>query len=354
MPRTSPRLARLLLIAVLAPISWCRCQPGSQGTDPIDNQTKTMLSLIDKAERKHDFGLVVSKGDSRRSHSYHMSNQTGRTVSLLDVVNRKACCGLVRVGKTELPPGGSTYVEVTLLLADRFGEVIHETDVVTNSPGDEVITLRTSATARAAIRVEPETQGIGPKADEAAPSPRIRNEFRVYSTGTEDDPPVDLDSVTLRSASESGWLSPKKESVLGDGLSGYSRAFFVLLDAAGSPGPRTDQVLLEDRNTVLFRHPITWMVVAPIVCSPEILVLKPGQTNYRLVLSSNDKMPFRILRVESRDLRLQAKPTTTVSATTQVVEVECGSLPKHPRGSISVFTDHEKSNELKVACLVLE
>ena len=53
-------------------------------------------------------------------------------MEILNVINRKTCCGIVRSGATILHPGDATDIEITLLVGDRFGGVLHETEVVTD------------------------------------------------------------------------------------------------------------------------------------------------------------------------------------------------------------------------------
>ena len=314
----------------------------------------SVRTLIDEADRRHDFGVVVGKAGARRTHRYRLTNRTGRVVTLLNVINHKTCCGQVQVGRRELAPGESTDVEVTLLLNDRFGEVAHETEVVTDSPDDSNIDLRTSASARLPLRIE--ALARPEDGDDVPITPRrsLRTTLRVYSTGTTDEPPADLDSVTLRSSVPCNWVGSKTESSSGEGLHVESRVFEAVLDTSGPAGDRSAEVLLENQGAVLMRHPLTWKVVPAITASPKLIAIKAGKEHYRVVLNARDQRAFRVLRVESDASCIQADVDDASTATTHVVQFDCESLPDRGRGIVSIVTDHASLSRIEIPYLVID
>ena len=129
-PRLHVILPSLLLLAVLA---GCDQSPAGSGLGEPEPEAKP--SLIAEADREHDFGPVIASPGRKVEHRYRLRNATQQDVQLLNVINRKTCCGIVRVEKTTLHPGDTTDVEVTLLVGDRFGEVTHATEIETDLPG---------------------------------------------------------------------------------------------------------------------------------------------------------------------------------------------------------------------------
>ena len=61
--------------------------------------------LIDEDSRTHHFGAVVSRPGKTLLHRFRLANATGHPVRLAQVINRKSCCGEIKVGATTLPPG---------------------------------------------------------------------------------------------------------------------------------------------------------------------------------------------------------------------------------------------------------
>ncbi len=150
-------------------------------------------ALIAEAGRRRDFGAVVSRPGRTAPHAYRFVNTTANVVNLLNVINRKTCCGSVRAEKLRLGPGDSADVEATLHLDNRFGDVVNETEVVTDLPADERVVLRTSATTVMFLRVEPVSLPDGPLLAGMEVAPRAA--FQVFAAGDASEPPIDLDRV---------------------------------------------------------------------------------------------------------------------------------------------------------------
>jgi hypothetical protein len=88
-------------------------------------------SLIDDISRSHHFGAVISEPGRKLEHSYPLRNKTRHAIKIVDVVNRKPCCGEIRIGRTTLEPEEETGVRVALSVNQEFGDIIHETVVLT-------------------------------------------------------------------------------------------------------------------------------------------------------------------------------------------------------------------------------
>jgi hypothetical protein len=156
MRRSVCRYPALVAIAVLT----AGCADGDRGqalTPPSNLEPR----LIDSESSTHHFGVVISPTSRKLEHRYRLANSTGHDVRIVELVNRKPCCGELHVGKTTLRPGDETEVVVTLSVRQEFGDVVHDTVVLTEPPQSEVLVLRTMAKAVPSIRIEEVTPVSG-------------------------------------------------------------------------------------------------------------------------------------------------------------------------------------------------
>ncbi len=130
------------------------CEQAPAPSDLIDSEEVVRPSLIAHADREHHFGPIIATSGRKLEHRFRLNNPTQRDVKILKVINRKSCCGVVRGEATILHPGDRTEVVVTLLVGDRFGEVAHAAEVVTDSPEEPSLLLLTSAQAIPPVRIE--------------------------------------------------------------------------------------------------------------------------------------------------------------------------------------------------------
>ncbi|MDE2506908.1 MAG: hypothetical protein KGM43_06840 [Planctomycetota bacterium] len=131
---------------------------------------KVEAGLIDDDDRVHHFGLDVATAGRKLDLKYHLVNHTQKSVKIVNVVNRKPCCGVVAVGKTTLAIEEATDVVVTLSVDGRFGDVSHEAVVVTDDTPPQELVLRTVAQACPPLRVEE----VGPAATSTPRSTKFR------------------------------------------------------------------------------------------------------------------------------------------------------------------------------------
>ena len=347
-PRICGILPSLLILAVLA---GCNQTPASGTLRESGPDNKP--SLITEADREHDFGPVIASSGRRLEHSYRLSNSSPRDIRILDVINHKTCCGIVRVGKPILHPGDATDVEVTLLVGDRFGEVTHGTEVVTDLPAEPNFYFRTMARAVPPVRVEEEsafdrTILIGAKESRQAG-------FRVYASGTSSEPPLDLDRLELRSTIKVDWAGPKEPSPSDDdGLRVESRRFLATLDPAGPPGERRAEILLQEGKQVFSRQVVGWEIASRMAVSPKVIAMRPGQHDYRVVIRSRDQKPFRITRIECSESGIQGRAVNASAAVEQGIRVEGVPRSKARRGTVTVFTDHAIQEKVNLPFVMID
>jgi len=330
------------------------CGDESSAPQLKTSDAETRPSLIAEADRQFDFGDVIGKPGQKMDHRYRLVNPSRLDVKLVEVVNRKSCCGLITVGKQVLHPGDATDVTVTLVVGDKFGGVVHETEVVTDLPTDASIVLRTSATAHPAFRFEeiasPESEG---EASGGFTKPR-RAEVRVFATGTAADPIADLDRLELRSTIKAEWMGSKEPVRSDDVLKIESRRLTAWLDTAGPTGDRRAELLLCEGAKVLAKHVVAWEVVSPIAISPKIIVIMPGKRDYQTLVQSRDHKAFRITKIECRTPGLKAHAASDTPASTQIVNVECSPEAVKERGSITVSVDHPDLGSVDLPFVVLD
>jgi hypothetical protein len=328
------------------------CADGGGGTLPPPSNLESRL--IDEEASTHHFGAVISTASRKLSHRYRLVNAAQHDVRIVELINRKPCCGEVLAEKTLLRPGDETGIEVRLSVSREFGDVVHEAVVVTEPPRAEDLVLRTMAKVYPPIRVEEATPINGSillTSDKPRPV-----EFQVFAQGSSAEPPADLDRLELRSTIKVDWAGPKEGSASDDGLRIESRRFTALLDPAGSPGMHKAEILLRDGELVRYRHVVSWEAVSPIMASPKMIVIKPGERDYRVLVRSRDQKSFRIMRIECTEVGIRGRAANTVAALIQTVEVvsEGTPRPEGARGVITVFTDHPAQGKVDVPFIVLD
>ena len=162
--------------------------------------------MIAEESRSHHFGAVVSRPGLKLKHDYRLLNTSNHDVRVVEMVNRKPCCGEVRVGKTLLHPNDAADVEVTLAVKQEFGDIVHDTIVMTEPAQPEELLLRTMAKAYPAIRIEEVTPANGIvllSSDKPKPV-----EFRALAYGSR---------AQARRLTWTAWSSARQSKSIGSG-----------------------------------------------------------------------------------------------------------------------------------------
>jgi hypothetical protein len=211
--------------------------------------------------------------------------------------------------------------------------------------------LRTSARAIAALRLTPADGGGVARVDRGQDA---GGEFNVLAAGTEADPPVDLDQLTLRSTLKAAWTGPAESVPDEEGLTALRRRFRVLYDSSTAPGEHQAEVEIRDTETPLLKEIVRWEVLPTITVSPSVLVLRADRPSPRVVLSSRGRA-YSISRIECDSPGLQGHAEGTAPARTQVVRFEGLPVsPKSGRGTVSLFTDHPGQDRVDLPFVVIE
>lgn len=192
---------------------------------------KAAPSLIMIDSRTHRFPPVIGGPGRALTHRYRLANATNAVVQIVEVDNRKPCCGSIVVGAETLAPGAATFVEVTMLVGGKFGEVVHEARVVTVPPDAGEDVLRSIAEVYPRIRIEPaERPGA------ADPGGSTLDAYRVAATGDPAEPIIDLDAVDLVSTAPARWSAAKETITASGGLRSRHALSWRRWDEAGSRG----------------------------------------------------------------------------------------------------------------------
>jgi len=181
-------------------------------------------------------------------------------------------------------------------------------------------------------------------------------EFRVLAYGSSKQAPIALDRVELRSAMKVHWLGLREEAASEDDLTVEARRFTALLDPAGPPGERRAAIVLLDDKQPCYTHVVSWQAVSPIAASPKMIVMKPGERDYRVLIRSRDQKLFRVIRIECNVPGVHGRAANNTAALTQMVKVDGqGALrPQDGRGLITVFTDHPSQARVDLPFVVIE
>lgn len=308
--------------------------------------------MIAEADRRHDFGAVIARPGRVMTHAYRLTNATGHDLKLAEPINRKPCCGVIKLDKSSLRPGESATVEVKLAINKTFGDVVHETEIVADPPLPAEVVLRTTAHAYPAIRVEEVPDASAAEIIRGG-QPR-RSVYRIIATGTADDPPADLGKLDLASTIPARWEGPKEESLSDDGLAIVTRRLGASLAATGEPGEQVATIALRDGKRTIYEHRVTWEVFAPLTVTPKVAVVKPGSHQVNLVLVSRDRAPFRVLRIDTKRAGIQARSQSEASGRSQTIVVDVDGAKSDGKEGLTVFTDHPAQATVKIPVLVLD
>jgi hypothetical protein len=336
-----------LIVAVVA-----GCDRSKSRSRPVEHDPSALPWLICEAEREHDFGAVIATSGRKLEHRYRLVNATKHAAKIVDIINRKTCCGTIRGGPRMLHPGEAMDVEVTLHVGDRFGQVVHIAEVVSDFPGQSSLLLRTTADAVTPVRIGEDlpfnrTILLGTR------EPR-QVAFRAHASGTSTEPPVDLDRLELRSTIRVGWSEPKEVPRSNEGLRDESRRFIAVLDPTGPPGERRAEIALQRGETVYARHVVDWEVASALTVSPKVIVVRASERDYRLVIRSLDQRPFRIERIECSLPGMRFRALSTIAALTQKIHGEGVAPSKIQRGTATVFTDHPAQQRIEVPLVMID
>ncbi len=321
---------------------------GRVGSGRVGREAK---GLISSADRQHDFGAVIGRPGRTMEHRYRLSNATARPVEILQVVNRKRCCGIVRADRMRIEPGGTASIDLTLVVGDKIGPVVHEAEVVTDCPTEESIVLRTTALASPAFRVE-ELSSAGDAPIFAGGEPR-RVELRAIVAGDAAEPPADLGRASLRSTVAVTWLGGQESEEDDGGLRVRSRRLAAMLDAE-KLGRASAEILILDGEKILLTHAIRWEVVSPISSSPKVIVMKAEGGDLRASLHSRDKAPFRIVNVDCDAAGVEPRPQAGPAALVQTIRFDGAPRGGPSRGVISVTTDHPAQKKVEIPYVVMD
>ncbi len=311
--------------------------------------------LIDQDSSSHDFGAVISLSGRKLIHRYPLSNASSHEVRIVDLVNRKPCCGELHLGKTTLAPGETTELEVKLSIRQEFGVVTHEAVLLTEPPQAEEVVFRTIARAYPPIRFEEITPMAGLTLTTSEPQRAV--EFRVSAYGSSTQPLLDLDRAALRSTTPVRWLGP---SVLGesvDGLSVRSRRIEASLESRGRPGRRNAEIVLSDEGgQYRFSEIVNWKVADPLSVAPKLVVVRPGVRDYKVLIQARDQKTFRILRVECETPGVHGAPEHDTPAQKQglLIQVGVALVKARRRGVLVVHTDHPAQSRVDLPFVAIE
>ena len=290
------------------------------------------------------------RGGAKATHLYRLSNGTRSAVRLLEVANLKPCCGRVRIDHEEIPPGGAGEVEVVLMLENKAGDLNHVA-VVTTSRG-ETIELKTTATVHPAVRIQP----IEPSPSRAVSGSGRTEEVRflAIAAGTLGDPPLDLGHMELGSTIPARWCDSEVSRTSTDGVETAARPLAVRLDAGGPPGARAAELAFRIGGEIVHRSAVNWTVVPPITASPESIALGPKMRSAKVVLDSQDGLPFRVGRASCKEPAVTGHAEVDEPAGRHTIQVE--STAGAPVGVhiLTIETDHPSLPRVELRIVVLD
>ncbi len=345
-----PRIAAILGLglAFCGPNSGCSVHDESVAVPPA-----TSASLIESEAATYQFGPVINKPGRWLSHTYPLVNHLDRDIELVDVINKKPCCGVINFKRTLLMPGDRTEVEIKLAVGGRFASVSHQAELVTDPPLPEPVMLRTEAEAVPEIRVVESDSNKRVLLVGATHTQPAR--YQLIATGTAQEPPDDLDGVEIKSSVEAGWVGPQRKSRDDRDFVVHTRDWAAPLSAVGERGSRTDQVVFQRANQVLSRWNVTWEVVLPVEPTPKMLVIQPGTTRYRIVLRSQDAKAFHVESVSCDLAAIEVQPCTATDKAVQtlVFQEKEGGRDDNSRGKITLTTNHPDAATIEIPVHIL-
>ncbi len=345
--RRSGRMSwRGMALAVLA-----GCTPSALPTVALDAEPVETHFLIDEVSRAHHFGAVIAQTGTQRVHRFALRNATDRPLTIVEVVNRKPCCGALALGKAELAPGEETALELTLNVGGKFGDVVHEAVIVTDPPSPDEIVLHTTARAYPPVRIEELNADFTALVKGGLPRACV---YQIIAHGTPDQPAIDLNHATIGGTVKANWLDEAKPGEAVDGVTATVRKLGVSLEPVGEPGDRRDSLTLSANNESVLDHTIAWRLDTPITATPKVLVVRPGKTDYKILLRATGEDPFRVTNIEAPEI-VATLPTDETAHTTQSISFHIETPPTGAgKSEVAILTDHPNQPRVTIPIVSLE
>ncbi len=320
------------------------CAPPPQGA--AGEKERKADPLISEEGREFDFGDVIARPGFKVAHNYRLHNRTDRVVRIGGIINRKTCCGEISLDKSELKQNEAATVTLTLIVGDKFGVVSHEAEILTDCPGQSTILLKTSATAHPSYRIE---EVSDPQASQK-PVPftqfKVVN-YRLFSSGTNDHPPDDLDNVEIKSKADIKWAGPKVVEAADAAIRVESRLLTIQLDMEGPSGEKAEDISFMIAGNEVYRYTVRWALMPPLKASPSAIMVRPGKKEYKLLLRSSSAS-FRVLRAECKTEGVKVTIGEQASGNVQSLTIFFGGVGDKKGGVVSVLTDHAKQERVDV------
>lgn len=326
--------------------------PKSTQQTRLASPSNPRSAWYDPAATEHDFGLVLAGTDVKRTHTFRLANTSGRRVRILEVINRKPCCGIVGpIAPTTLEPGRAVDVAVTLHIGLAAGRVVHLAEVQFEGDGGNVLTagLRTMGTGLARAVVEQ----FEPTPLSLEPGGSAEVGLVARSFGNRDRPPFPLVDDAIRTEARFRWKDVASSRFDPDtGLDEIRRPLVVTLTATGEPGQRLDLIELLDEGSSVARKSVAWEVSPAIRATPSGLIASADSGGpWKIVLQSRGGHPFRVVSGRSTVEGLTLSLGDGDVRASHVLDVRLIDLPRTAArsGEIVVATDHPHQPLVKVA-----
>jgi hypothetical protein len=306
-----------------------------------------------QAERQHDFGLVIGSAELKLSHSFNLTNTTGRSVRLLRAVNHKPCCGDVRFQPTTLSPGQEAKLEVTIRIGESTEPFSHLTVLETDHPSFPRREFYVFARPHPHFRLDPDDNN---KALAVTPKSSIVASFIAFAYGTQSQPPISLGEATVASDSKATWCGPSRDRVMENGLIERSRPISLSLRGDGDPGDRISTINVTHGSETLGASNFRWEVVPGIKASPSTLLLTHGSDSRRRIiwLRSQDGRPFQVVDVSSSVPGIRGTITEKGAKLVHNLGVTIGLEPGNSTrwGQLTIKTSHPSQPIVKMTVFI--
>ena len=112
--------------------------------------------------------------------------------------------------------------------------------------------------------------------------------------------------------------------------------------------------MLGHGDQVFYRHVVSWEVVSPLTASPETIVFRRGQRDFRVQITSRDRKLFRITRAECTMPGVHGRADDPAAALAHTLVIEGVPRSENGRGVVTVSTDHPAQKSLDVSLIALD
>ena len=276
--------------------------------------------------------------------AYKIRNETGQTVQLLEVINRKTCCGVVHApARMKVAAGETVDLEVEIKASGTLGPLQHFATVTTDSAACPVLQFWTVADVVPRVRVEP----IGDHSSALKGQP-LDQDFLLTAVDVDPATPIEVTTDGAARGTRIEWSGPTQTITKTNASSSMSRPFRLRVPADREAGAYQERLTVTVDGKFAVGTTTSYAVQPLLTVTPAAVVFKPDRTGITLTFTAADRQPFRVIGATTESAGLSLAPLQSADDGPGVTVKLTDPAAAGRRGSLTIRTDHPRQTLLVV------